>query len=181
MAGSTRLTFGSSPSEEVSALCTQQRKRARISSANTGAITFVQRFGSALNLNMHLHVMVPDGAHLNEESRGDGSFVELPPPTQEELKRLQHRIATRCIRLMGRHLSEEVDFDEEGALGKLQAQSVQRPLPFAEGASSSGRFTAFLRGFSLHAGVRIAAHDKAGRERLCGYGARGPIALKRLR
>jgi hypothetical protein len=82
---------------------------------------------------------------------------------------------------MGRHLSEEVDFDEEDALGKLQAQSVQRPLPFAEGAPSSGRFTAFLRGFSMHAGVRIAAHDKAGRERLCGYGARGPIALKRLR
>jgi len=27
----------------------------------TAAITFVQRFGSALNLNVHFHVVMPDG------------------------------------------------------------------------------------------------------------------------
>jgi len=25
-------------------------------------VTFIQRFGSALNLNIHLHMLVPDGA-----------------------------------------------------------------------------------------------------------------------
>jgi hypothetical protein len=36
-------------------------------------------------------------------------------------------------------------------------------------------------GFNLHAGVRIAAGDDLGRERLCRYGARPPISLERLR
>jgi hypothetical protein len=38
-----------------------------------------------------------------------------------------------------------------------------------------------LDGFNLHAGVRIAAGDDLGRERLCRYGARPPLSLERLR
>lgn len=40
------------------------RRRARLAGfpvTRTGAVTFVQRFGSALNLNVHLHTVVPDG------------------------------------------------------------------------------------------------------------------------
>ena len=33
-----------------------------------GAITFVQRFGSALNLNVHFHCVVPDGVFLDDGS-----------------------------------------------------------------------------------------------------------------
>ena len=29
--------------------------------AQTGVVTFIQRFGSALNPNVHLHMLVPDG------------------------------------------------------------------------------------------------------------------------
>ncbi len=36
-------------------------------------------------------------------------------------------------------------------------------------------------GFNVHAGVRIAAGDDLGRERLCRYGARPPLSLERLR
>jgi len=32
------------------------------SAAATGAVTLIQRFGSAANLNIHLHVLVLDGA-----------------------------------------------------------------------------------------------------------------------
>ncbi|MBM4281523.1 MAG: hypothetical protein FJ137_12455 [Deltaproteobacteria bacterium] len=42
-----------------------QRRRLRrrhIVQPHCGAITFVQRFGSALQLNLHFHVLVPDGA-----------------------------------------------------------------------------------------------------------------------
>jgi hypothetical protein len=41
-----------------------QRRRGRalgIRDGQTGAVTFVQRFGGALNLNPHLHSLVPDG------------------------------------------------------------------------------------------------------------------------
>src|SRR5581483_180296 len=36
-------------------------------------------------------------------------------------------------------------------------------------------------GFNLHAGVRIAADDDLGRERLCRYGARPALATSRFR
>jgi hypothetical protein len=41
-------------------------KKARLSRASgaTGAVTLIQRFGSALNLNIHFHMLVLDGAYL---------------------------------------------------------------------------------------------------------------------
>jgi Putative transposase len=33
------------------------------------AVTFVQRFGSSLNLNVHLHVVVLDGVFVEERNR----------------------------------------------------------------------------------------------------------------
>ena len=41
-----------------------QRRRGRalgIRDGQTGAVTFVQRFGGALNLHPHTHSIVPDG------------------------------------------------------------------------------------------------------------------------
>jgi hypothetical protein len=34
-----------------------------------GAVTLIQRFGSALNLNVHFHMLVPDGLYLTDEDR----------------------------------------------------------------------------------------------------------------
>ena len=41
-------------------------KKARLTRASgaTGAVTLIQRFGSALNLNIHFHLLVLDGAYL---------------------------------------------------------------------------------------------------------------------
>jgi hypothetical protein len=36
----------------------------RQATAQCGAITLVQRFGSALNLNVHFHMLIPDGVFL---------------------------------------------------------------------------------------------------------------------
>lgn len=37
--------------------------------APTGTITFVQRYGPALNLNIHLHMLVPEGAYTFAHGR----------------------------------------------------------------------------------------------------------------
>lgn len=37
-----------------------------------------------------------------------------------------------------------------------------------------------MHGYSVHAGVRVAARDRGRLERLCRYAARGPIAAERL-
>ena len=41
-------------------------------------------------------------------------------------------------------------------------------------------FTAEYAGFNVHAGVAVAAHDRAGRERLCRYTARPAVCLSRV-
>jgi hypothetical protein len=57
----------------------RQRLRARrigARGAQAGAVTFVQRFGSALNLNVHFHCVIPDGVWVREEDVA--CFVPLP-------------------------------------------------------------------------------------------------------
>ena len=46
--------------------------------ANTGAVTLIQRFGSAANLNIHLHCLVLDGVYRHSE--GGASFHEVAAP-----------------------------------------------------------------------------------------------------
>ena len=64
-----------------------QRKRARSLSIEDGkclGITFVQRFGSLLTLNIHGHSIVPDGVYA-DDGGGGLVFRPLPPATDEEV------------------------------------------------------------------------------------------------
>jgi len=66
--------------------------------AQCGAITLIQRFGSALNLNVHFHMLIPDGVYLTDT---DPPYLrKLTPPTAAELLPLLQRISAR----IGRHL-----------------------------------------------------------------------------
>ena len=59
----------------------EQRRRARvlcgIRGGNFGSVTFIQRFGSAINLAPHFHALVLDGV-LPGASHHTGDFVALP-------------------------------------------------------------------------------------------------------
>jgi hypothetical protein len=43
-----------------------------------GIITLIQRFGSSLNLNVHLHMLALDGVYANDQ--GKLRFQPLPAP-----------------------------------------------------------------------------------------------------
>ena len=66
--------------------------------ARTGAVTLIQRFGSALNLNIHLHMLFVDGVYTFEQERP--RFHRGAAPTQPELQRLLRIIATRVTRAL---------------------------------------------------------------------------------
>ena len=82
----------------VRAIAVWQRRRARsqgVRNAQTGAVTFVQRFGGLLNLNVHYHLVVPDGVFVAEETSGELSVLELRGPTDDELLAVLDRVADR--------------------------------------------------------------------------------------
>ena len=68
--------------------------------ADSGAVTLLQRFGSAANLNIHLHCLVLDGVYRRTE--GGPVFVEAPAPTDEALQALLDSIIGRVMRLLTR-------------------------------------------------------------------------------
>ncbi len=49
--------------------------------AKTGAVTLIQRFGSALNLNVHFHMLFLDGVYV-EQSHGSARFRWVKAPTR---------------------------------------------------------------------------------------------------
>ena len=67
---------------------------------STGAVTLVQRFGSSLNLNIHFHMIIPDGVYLPVDGAAP-VFRHVPRPTGAELQALVQQIAARIGRLAG--------------------------------------------------------------------------------
>ena len=67
--------------------------------ADSGAVTLIQRFGSAANLNIHLHCLVLDGVYRRTD--GEPVFVEVRAPTDEQLQALLHKIIAAIMEAAG--------------------------------------------------------------------------------
>ncbi|MFO1455070.1 MAG: transposase [Steroidobacteraceae bacterium] len=170
---------------------------------HTGAVTLIQRFGSALNLNVHLHMIFVDGAY-----RSDGVappvFHPVPPPDAAHLQAVVQRIAERVGRMLERRGLIERDAErawlsgepgEAGALDDLIGRSITYRIAVGPRAGQkvftlqsiaaqperAGRDgAAEAGGFSLHAGLEIQPGERARLERLCRYVSRPPVATERL-
>jgi hypothetical protein len=70
--------------------------------AHTGAITFIQRFGSALNLNIHFHMLFLDGVYASNKAN-KLSFKPVNAPTKDQLQAVVQRISERLAKLLTRH------------------------------------------------------------------------------
>ncbi len=71
--------------------------------AQTGSVTLIQHFGSALNLNVHFHMLFLDGVYA-EDDYGKQRFHRAKAPTHEELNTLVHTLShriTRCLEKRG--------------------------------------------------------------------------------
>ena len=79
--------------------------------ADSGAVTLIQRFGSAANLNIHLHCLLLDGMY-RRSADGAPVFVEVPAPTDEALQTVLQGIITGTMKLLTRR---GVLVEEEGS------------------------------------------------------------------
>ena len=189
--------------EEVSRSLRWRAKRLfglkSVEDAHTGAITFVQRFDSALRLNVHSHVLALDGVYVEREA-GALSFMALPAPSADEVLDVAQRTAKRVGALLEkRRRTLDGDDDAQALLAQDQPVLASCYSAAAEGkvllGERAGQRTARLvrpedaradepaavvAGFNVHAKVAISAGDRARLERLCRYLARPPIAQERL-
>jgi hypothetical protein len=140
-----------------------------------GFVTFVQHFGSTLNLHVHFHVLALDGVYVREGEQAP-RFVRARTPTNAEVSALVERAARRIRRATGRTDPEDVPVVEAPLL-KLVLPPDDEPV---DPESPAKELTAEHDGFNLHAATHFAANERAAVERFCRYAARGPLALSRL-
>lgn len=169
--------------------------------AQTGAVTLIQRFGSAANLNIHLHCLFLDGVYRTDG--GTPVFQPVPAPSAKQLQTLLTRIVKRILRVLTRqgYLIEEqgmtylAEIDSDLGLAPLQSAACtyrialgprtgQKVLTLQTVSTRAVQSTTALcateHGFSLHADVHCAAHQRNQLERLCRYITRPAIANERL-
>ena len=63
----------------------RQAQAAGFAKVRCGSVTFVQRFGSSLNVNPHVHVLMLDGVYIDGDE--GPQFVPAPPLTDEMCNR----------------------------------------------------------------------------------------------
>jgi ribosomal protein S27E len=176
--------------------------------AQTGAVTLIQRFGSALNLNIHFHMLFLDGVYIDPRQGNYARFSCVKAPTCEELTKLTHTIAHR----VGHYLDRQGLLEHDTGDSYLTAQATDAPdddpshhllghsityriamgpqqgrkvftlqtLPDVGSDNLFSNSVGKIAGFSLHAGVATKANERAKLERLCRYITRPAVSTKRL-
>jgi hypothetical protein len=174
--------------------------------AHGGAVTLIQRFGSAAKLNIRLQCLVLDGVYRCDTA-GAPIFVEAAAPTDEELHALLQTVIARLMKMFTRrgvlvedmgqtYLAEpDADGEETRTLRSLQAAAVTYRIAFGlragqkvltlsgampREATARQPLCADIDGFSLHAGVRVEAHDRKRLEQLCLYITRPALSDERV-
>lgn len=192
----TRTVFAS--------LIRRAREFGGLQKAQCGAVTFIQRFGSALNLNVHLHMLCMDGVFAADED-GQPQFQVLLAPEDDEIGGLTQTLAEQISMFLDRRgLGPDSDPQESDTLRRddpwlagLYAAALSGRTAY--GPNAGRRVTrvgdqidpesmdfalsprcANVAGFSLHANVSVHADDRQRLERLARYCARPPIAVERL-
>ena len=151
-----------------------------------GAVAIVQRFGGALNLNVHVHALVLDGVFAQDRA-GALTFHPAPRLTALDVAEVLATVEPRITRLLDRRgLGDHDDgagdtdawADDAPAVAGLAAASVQGTVALGHGrgarlrrlgapahqveAPPLGRCHARSNGFDLHAGLVVPAGQRGG-------------------
>ena len=180
-----------------------------IKEPQAGGVTFVQRFGSALNMNVHFHSIVMDGVF--SVAGPTPVFFQLRGPTDEELADIVDAAANIVIDALrsGGYVAEEgVETDRPSWLDKDFADSVQLSAAVAASGAmriafgdragqrvrrigrglgyeeklpmSKGKRCYSVKGFTIHCNRYLGPQERSKLEELLAYGARSSFANERL-
>jgi hypothetical protein len=182
------------------------RRRARLDDVvdgRGGAVAVLQRFGGALNVNVHVHALVVDGVFARDRA-GALAFHRTPRLTALDVAEVLATVEPRIARLLDRRgLGDRDDrageadawAEEAPVLAGLAAASVQGTVALGpdrgarrrrqgdapeEVEAPDGGCHARANGFDLHAGLVVPAGQRARLERVCRYALRPPVTPERL-
>jgi hypothetical protein len=126
----------------VNQVVTQGHTRANI---HPGSVTFIQRFGSALNLNLHFHVIGLEGVYLDRtDQERKPRFLAVEPPSYTDVAAVVQKISRRVIRKLRRLGYLEAGMEAPVATGydplrdtapelaRAMAASVQQRIAYGE-------------------------------------------------
>ena len=194
----------------IRALSAYQRRMARRAghrgapgSKCCASVTFVQRFGGALNPNIHLHVLAPDAVFMPGDTEDDVlRVVPLAVPEDKDILGILEKVVRRVSALVHKRcgLDDDLGIEPEtdvldGAIDEAMrnvprvpwsAEDEEPSDDTSEDASATthpfrtGKRAMRLEGFSLHANTAAAADNRVGLEKLCRYGMRPAFSQERL-
>lgn len=178
----------------------QKAKKLKINNPQIGSLVVIQRFGGALNLNVHFHSLFMDGVFFENDNQEQVFRAIIPG--DEDVKNLVLKIKIRINRCLHKKgfldtlLIEETplesSLDESPTLSLIKSESIQNKVdiyqkPTAIGKFCNPPFEEFTRSrcassdsFSLHANVKILKGKRESLERLCRYICRGAVAKERV-
>ena len=145
-------------------------------SLHLGAVAFIHRFGSSLNTHVHFHVCVVDGvfeAVAGPIAQSVDAAAQANPAPQSVIFHAATGLDAAAFRKVQANVRKRI-LRAFVARGHLEACDAKDMAERAASSSHGG-------GFSVDAGVRIEAADRAGLERLLRYCARPPFAMDRLK
>ena len=134
---------------DVNQAVTQGHERAAV---HPGSVTFLQRFGSALHVNLHCHCLCMEGVYRDRSDQGrKPRFVTGEAPSDAAIAAVIHQISRRVIRTLCRLGYLETGLeppvatgydplrDHEPALARTMAASVQQRIAGGERAGQPVR------------------------------------------
>ena len=184
----------------ISSWIKKQARARGIRKPYTGSVTVIQRAGSALNLNTHLHGLFLDGYFAREPGTGEIKFHKAKFPTDEDMGKIVLKIKRKVIQSLKEkgYLNDFVEDDSmasvfesciaasvryRSALGERAEKKIRMlgrdPAKTFE-VQLKGKNCATSEGFSLHANTRLSAKNRMGLEKLTAYISRPPLSSERL-
>ena len=173
--------------QETETLYLEKASRHGLTPIGSGSINFIQRFGGAINLNIHFHLLQMGGVYIKRRKKL--VFKKMGVPTNKDLSSLLSRVHKRVVKLLTRlgYLKDEPKIpalcEESPLYGETLAASTQQriatggrkglPVRFLKSkpleVSVSGSLCIKLDGVSLHGAVSIPYHQRNSLERLIRY------------
>ncbi len=132
-------------SKEINAYYASIAKSKGIENPRPGSIPFIQRFGSACNLNTRFHLVALEGVYVQPPSEeAIPRLMAFEQPTDQEVCDVVEKIATKTIKLLRKkgYLQEEGEavlrpdldqlFQDHPSMTEAMAASIQSKIAFGE-------------------------------------------------